>query len=230
MSTIFITEPQSKLYLVVVFPTTALRAWNTMDCSQPAAWTSKRRLLVVSRVKVLSGRQTNPTRPYPELRTWKAAVFSVAEAVSPALHLRLVSFGRGIELNPRPPCCSYSMPIRCDATSIVCSTCQRHFHRTCSRLTQSQKGIQGFVCYFLFRKCCCTTFYNLRRPPPVQAHCHNDAYSATQRFDTASVPSCVNSVPTSHKGSALAYPVVRSTPPGCALYALYQLPPSLHNP
>ena len=37
--------------------------------------------------------------------------------------------------------------ICCDATPIVCSSCQCYFHRTCSRLTRSQNGIQGFVCF-----------------------------------------------------------------------------------
>ena len=53
-----------------------------------------------------------------------------------------------IKLNPAPTCSGCSKSIRCDTTPNVCSTCQWHIHRTCSRLTQSQKGIQGLVCFF----------------------------------------------------------------------------------
>ena len=58
--------------------------------------------------------------------------------------------------------------------------------------------------------------YLVRRPSPLTAYCHAGVYSVTQRFDTASVQLRVNSVPTSHTGSALAYPAVWPTPPGYA--------------
>ena len=119
-----------------------------MECSQPAAWRWKRSLLVASYVKAFSKRPKNPTRPCPELRTWREAVFSVTGVVSPALHLRLLLIRAGdIKLNPGSTCYGYSTSIRRDTTSIVCSTSQRHFHGTCSHLTGLQKGIQGFVCF-----------------------------------------------------------------------------------
>ena len=53
-----------------------------------------------------------------------------------------------IKLHPGSTCSGCSKSIRCDTTPIVCSTCQQHFHRTCSHLiTRSQKGIQGFICF-----------------------------------------------------------------------------------
>ena len=58
--------------------------------------------------------------------------------------------------------------------------------------------------------------YLLRRPPPVPAYCHADVYSATQRFSTASVQSCVDSVLASHAAIYLAYPVMWPTHPGSA--------------
>ena len=44
--------------------------WITMECSQPAAWTTNRSLLVASRVRPFQEDRPIPTRPYPELRTW----------------------------------------------------------------------------------------------------------------------------------------------------------------
>ena len=46
------------------------RPWNTMECSQPAAWTTNRSLLVASRVRHFQEDLPIPARPYPELRTW----------------------------------------------------------------------------------------------------------------------------------------------------------------
>ena len=116
-----------------------------MECSQPPSWKSNRSLHVASHAKAFSRRPTNPAQPYPELRTWKAAVFSVTGIVNPGLNLRLLLLGAGdIELNLGPTCSGCCKSIRCDTTPIVCSTCQRHFHRTCSRLTLSQNGIQVF--------------------------------------------------------------------------------------
>ena len=50
--------------------TPCLRPWNTMECSQPAAWTTNRSLLVASRVRPFQEDRPIPARPYPELRTW----------------------------------------------------------------------------------------------------------------------------------------------------------------
>ena len=44
--------------------------WSTMECSQPAAWTTNRSLLVASRVRPFQEDRPIPARPYPELRTW----------------------------------------------------------------------------------------------------------------------------------------------------------------
>ena len=41
-----------------------------MECSQPAAWTTNRSLLVASRVRPFQEDRPIPARPYPELRTW----------------------------------------------------------------------------------------------------------------------------------------------------------------
>ena len=57
--------------------------WSTMECSQPAAWTTNRSLLVASRVRPFQEDRPIPTRPYPELRTWK--VVCIRE--SPVYHL-----------------------------------------------------------------------------------------------------------------------------------------------
>ena len=57
-----------------------LRPWSTMECSQPAAWTTNRSLLVASRVRPFQDDRPIPARPYPELRTWmvvRSGVISV---------------------------------------------------------------------------------------------------------------------------------------------------------
>ena len=48
----------------------AVRPWSTMECSQPAAWTTNRSLLVASRVRPFQEDRPIPARTYPELRTW----------------------------------------------------------------------------------------------------------------------------------------------------------------
>ena len=42
----------------------------TMECSQTAAWTTNRSLLVASRDRPFQEDRPIPARPYPELRTW----------------------------------------------------------------------------------------------------------------------------------------------------------------
>ena len=57
-----------------------VRPWSTMECSQPAAWTTKRSLLVASRVRPFQEDRPIPARPYPELSTWmvvRSGVISV---------------------------------------------------------------------------------------------------------------------------------------------------------
>ena len=54
--------------------------WSTMECSQPAAWTTNRGLLVASRVRPFQEDRPILARPYPELRTWmvvRSGVISV---------------------------------------------------------------------------------------------------------------------------------------------------------
>ena len=56
------------------------RPWSTMECSQPAAWTTNRSLLVASHVRPFQVDRPIPARPYPELRTWmvvRSGVISV---------------------------------------------------------------------------------------------------------------------------------------------------------
>ena len=105
-----------------------------MECSQMAAWTSRRNLLVASCVKAFSGRPTNPARWHPDLHTCFAAFVFFTGVVDPSLHLRLLLLRAGdIKLNLGTTCFGCNQLILCDSTPIVCSTCQRHFHRTCSR-------------------------------------------------------------------------------------------------
>ena len=50
------------------------------ECSQPAAWTTNRSLLVSSSVRPFQEDRPTPVRPYPELRTWmvvRSGVISV---------------------------------------------------------------------------------------------------------------------------------------------------------
>ena len=54
-------------YLFILFIS---RPWSTMECSQPAAWTTNRSLLVASRARPFQEDRPIPARPYPELRTW----------------------------------------------------------------------------------------------------------------------------------------------------------------
>ena len=56
------------------------RPWSTMECSQPAAWTSNRSLLLASRVRPFQEDRPISARPYRELRTWmvmRSGVISV---------------------------------------------------------------------------------------------------------------------------------------------------------
>ena len=51
-----------------------------MYCSQPAAWTTNRSLLVASCVRPFQENRPIPAQPYPELRTWmvvRSGVISV---------------------------------------------------------------------------------------------------------------------------------------------------------
>ena len=43
---------------------------------------------------------------------------------------------------------TWKKTIHTDVTPIVCSSCQRHFLRTSSRITRSQKSIVRHVCFF----------------------------------------------------------------------------------
>ena len=57
---------------------------------------------------------------------------------SPSLHLRLLLLRvENNEPNPGLICSGCNKPMRCDASQIVCSSCQRHFHRTRSRIIRS---------------------------------------------------------------------------------------------
>ena len=184
---------------------------------------------MASRVKAFSEKRTNPARPYPDLRTWKAAVFSITVVVKPALHLRLLLLRAGdIQPKPGPACSDRGWSIRCDASPIVRSSCQRLFHTTCRRLTQSQNGIQSFVCIL------CAGGVTALPPTTTvtssSARYHADVYSDTQRINSTSIPSCVNGVPTSHAGSTLASPLMWLTPSGCVPHAVQPLPPSLPLP
>ena len=131
------------------------------------------------RVKAISRRLTNPARPYPELRTWKAAVFFCHRGRRPCPTLP-VTAPSGWELNPGPTCTGCSMSMRCDATPIVCSTCQRHFHRTCSRLTCTKKVYSWLHLLLLFPGSCCTTSYGGHRQKqristPMSTLSHKDS-------------------------------------------------------
>ena len=66
----------------------------------------------------------------------------------PKHHRLLLLLAVDIEPNQRPICSGYNKSICCDVTAIVCPSCQRHFQRTCSRHTRSQKRIQSIVCLF----------------------------------------------------------------------------------
>ena len=73
---------EKQIYQVFTLSRTApyRRPWSTMECSQPAAWTTNRSLLVASRVEPFQEDRPIPARPYPELRTWmvvRSGVFSV---------------------------------------------------------------------------------------------------------------------------------------------------------
>ena len=75
--------------------------------------------------------------------------FSITWVVNSALHLRLQLLRAwDIKSNSGPTYSGCNRSIRCDVIPIVCSTCQLHFHRTCSSLNQSQKGFQGFFRLF----------------------------------------------------------------------------------
>ena len=79
----------------------------------------------------------------------EAGSFSITGVCRPCqTHPVIAPSGRGHRSQPGPTCSGCSKSIRCDATPIVCSTCQRQFHRTRSCLTRSSKGTNGFVCAF----------------------------------------------------------------------------------
>ena len=117
---------------------------TSMERSQLAARTSSRSLHVASRVKSFSGSSTKPVLPYPELRTWMTPNRVCQCGCMPSrTHPVAASSGKGLELNPGPTCYGCSMSTLCDIPPIACYSCQRHFLRTCSRLTRTKKSIQG---------------------------------------------------------------------------------------
>ena len=96
---------------------------------------------------------------------------------------------------PGPICSSCNKSIICDAIQIVCPSCQRHFHKICSHLIRSQKGIQGLsVCSVRRVLLHC----HLRRPSQAPAYYHANVYSLTLRFDSTSIQMCIISIPASH--------------------------------
>ena len=60
--------------------TPTMRPWSTIECSQPAAWTTNRSLLVASRVRPFQEDRSIPARPYPEQRTWMVVRSGVISA------------------------------------------------------------------------------------------------------------------------------------------------------
>ena len=75
-----IKKQKKKMYISKHPTTGCLRPWITMECSQPAAWSTNRSLLVASRARPFLEDRPIPTRPYPELRTWmvvRSGVISV---------------------------------------------------------------------------------------------------------------------------------------------------------
>ena len=168
--------------------------------------------------KAFLRRPTNLARPYPELCTWKAEVISVTEVVNHALHLQLLLLRAG-DIKPKQ--------------GLICSRCSKSIHYEATPPsapptsgTSTQPAVASPDHKRVLNALSISTVpgvqlhYHLQRPSPVLAYCHIDVYSTTQIFHTASVPSCVNSVPTTHTGSALVYPVMWPTHPGCILHIL----------
>ena len=56
--------------IIICGTTSKMRPWSPTECSQPAAWTTNRGLLVASHVRPFQEDRPIPARPYPELRTW----------------------------------------------------------------------------------------------------------------------------------------------------------------
>ena len=142
----------------------------------------------------------------PRAAHLEGSSFSVTWVVHPALdHQLLILQREDIEPNSGHTCSGCNKSFPCDATPIVCTSCQCTFtdpavaspdrKRVFKALSVS--SIQGALLH-----------YHLRRPSPVPVYCYADVFSATQTFDSTSVPSCVNSFPTSHTGNLLASPVV----------------------
>ena len=63
--------------------TAVLIPWSTIECSQQAAWTNKRSLLVASRVKAFPIRPTNPDSTLPRAVHLEGGVVVVVVAESP---------------------------------------------------------------------------------------------------------------------------------------------------
>ena len=74
--------------------------------------------------------------------------FSTTEAAHPTLHLRLLLLRMGdIKVNPGPVCSGCTGTFRVGSHPIICTQCQRLFHRYCNGLTRDQqKSPQGYVC------------------------------------------------------------------------------------
>ena len=131
-----------------------------------------------------TGRPTNPARPYLELRTWKAAIFTVTGVMNPALHLLLLLL-RAEDVEYNPGIISYG----CNKPVLVTShPLSANFASGTSKepVVTSPNRKWAFIAL------------SASSVPGVMLHCHlpssilayylAEVFSATQGFDSASVP------------------------------------------
>ena len=73
--------------------------------------------------------------------------FLISGVVNPARHLRSLLLRAGdIESNPGPTCPGCQRTIRVDFQPVICLSCQRGYHRSCSGLSRNHRRELGFTC------------------------------------------------------------------------------------
>ena len=108
-----ITPVQTQLLLVV---STKLRPWSTIECSQPATWTTSRSPLVTSRTQAFPGRPTNSDWTLPTDAHLDGGVIechlsitshSGSAPASPDMRLTPLALSRMLPIHHLHPCNSH---------------------------------------------------------------------------------------------------------------------------
>ena len=164
----------------------------TLECSQLAALTLNRSHHMASRVKAFSEKRTNPARPYPDLRTWKAAVFSITVVVKPALHLRLLLLRAGT-FSP-----SRDLPVPTGVGQYAVTPHPLSAHPASGSSTQHAVALPNHKMVFKALSASCVPevllHFPQQRPSPVAAHVTTPMSTLTHKESTQHLSHHVSTV------------------------------------